>query len=167
MKLKPITVIVVFLFLVVSVSIAGCAFFLSPSSSPADYSSYFNTWYSNGTSRIKQPFTKGTNERGDTVYTGVTRNSSEVGNYQYTVVIGPTLTQTDATRLYDQTVGQKLGEGFIAQPDWAASYKAAFPYNIEVWAGQMGDQDFYVMYYYDSNVSPSWLFVTAAGGAGG
>jgi hypothetical protein len=85
MKLKPMTVIVVLSFLVVCVSIAGCAFFLSPSSSPADYSSYFNTLYNNGTSRIKQAFTKGTNERGDTVYKGVTRNSSKVGNYQYTL----------------------------------------------------------------------------------
>jgi hypothetical protein len=81
-------------------------------------------------------------------------------------VIEPTQTEADATRLYDQTVAQKLDGRFAPQPDWAASYKAAFPYNIEVWAGQIYDQDFYVMYYNDANVSPSWLFVTAAGGAG-
>jgi hypothetical protein len=42
----------------------------------ADYSSYFGTAWTSGNAIVMQPFTKGTNERGNDVYKGVTRNAS-------------------------------------------------------------------------------------------
>ena len=82
-------------------------------------------------------------------------------------MIEPTQSQADAKQLYDQMVAQQLSAGFTAQPNLAAAYKAEFPYVTEVWAGQHSQSGnlFYVFYYYDTNVSPSWLFVTDAGGA--
>jgi hypothetical protein len=167
MEKKLLAVAIIAFVMVASLSIAGCTSSSNSSSTQVtDYSSYFNTAYSGGTSMIKQPFTKGTNDRGNDVYKGVTRNSSATGSYQYTTVIELTQSQADAKKLYDQTVAQKLSEGFTTQPDIAASYKAAFPYVTEVWVGQQNGDLFYIIYYNDSNVSPSWLFVTEAGGMG-
>jgi len=178
MQLKPISAIIVLVLLVASLSVAGCTSNTSPSpttyaaSSPtpmasSDYASYFNEFYSGGESMVKQPFTKGTTERGNAVYKGVTRNSSATGNYQFTTVIELTQSQSAAKKLYDQTVAQKLRGGFTALPDEAARYKAASPDVTAVWVGQISGGDrFYAMYYYDSNVSPSWLFTTQAGGMG-
>jgi hypothetical protein len=115
---------------------------------------------------LKQQFTKGTNDRGNAVFKGVTKNSSATGNYQYTVVIELTQSQSAAKQLYDQTVAQKLSEGFTARPDIAASYKAAVPYVTEVWVGELYGNLFYVRYHDDPNVSPSWLVTTEAGGVG-
>jgi hypothetical protein len=80
-----------------------------------------------------------------------------------------TQSQAEAKQLYDRTVAQKLSEGFTPQPDAAASVKAESPFYTEVRAGvsQQTGQQFWVDYYHDSNVSPSWLFETDAGGAGG
>lgn len=84
-----------------------------------------------------------------------------------TNVIELTQSQADTKQLYDQTVAQKINEGFTPRSDWAAQMKADSSYT-EVWAGvsQLTGQQFYVAYYYNSDVSPSWLFVTEAGGAG-
>lgn len=135
----------------------------------ADYSSYFNTAFTSGNAIVVQPFTKGTNNRGNAVYKGVTRNSSLPASQAMTNVIELTQSQADAKQLYDQTVAQKLSEGFTAQPNAAALFKAGYPFYTEVWIGvsQQTGQVFYVMYYSDSHISPSWLFMTEAGGAGG
>ena len=116
-----------------------------------------------------QPFTKSTNDRGDDVYKGTARNSSLPQSAGMTIVAELNNSQDAAKSLYDQTVAQKLSEGFTAQPDYATAYKAEFPSVTEVWVGvsQQTGQEFYVMYYYDSNVSPSWVFTTEAGGASG
>jgi hypothetical protein len=184
MQLKPITAIIVLFVVIASLSLSGCIS-NNPTTSPSpttytassptptptpmassDFSSYFNTIYSGGTSMIKQQFTKGTSA-GNTVYKGVTKNSSATGNYQYTVVIELTQSQSVAKQLYDQTVAQKLSEGFTARPDIAASYKVVSPHITEVWVGQdLYTDRFYVMYNHDSNVSPSWLVTTEAGGVG-
>jgi hypothetical protein len=133
-----------------------------------DYSSYFNTLFSGGTMMIKEPFTKGTSESGNDIYKGVTKNSSAVGNYAYTTTVELTQSQADAKTVYDTTVAQKLNGGFTAMPNEAASYKAnaQVPY-VEVWVGQSattGDL-VYVMYWQDTNVQPSWLCETSAGGS--
>lgn len=116
---------------------------------------------------MTQPFTKSTNDRGDDVYKGIARNSSLPESAGMTIVAELTNSQDAAMSLYNQTVAQKINEGFSARPDYAAAYKAEFPYVTEVWVGvsQQTGQQFYVLYYYDSNVSPSWVFTTEAGGA--
>ena len=117
---------------------------------------------------LKQPFTKGTSARGNAVYKGVVRNSSAVGSYQFTQVIELTQSQSAAKKLFDQTVAQRLSEGFTAWPTEAASFKANSPDVLtEAWAGQQYGQSFYVWYNYDASVSPSWLVTTSAGGVGG
>jgi hypothetical protein len=79
-------------------------------------------------------------------------------------VIELTQSQADAKQLYGQTVAQKINEGFVLQPDAVAYGRAEFPYLTEMWVGQQSasGQAFYIEYYNDSNVSPSWLFVTQA-----
>jgi hypothetical protein len=171
---------VIVLVMVASLSVVGCVNNTNtPSSSPttsssptpaanADYSSYFNTVFTGGNGIVVQPFAKGTNNRGDDVYKGVGRNSSLPESADVTTVIELTQSQARAKQLYDQTVAQKINEEFTRRPDWDAATKAGFPYITEIWSGQqsLSGQAFIVEYYYDSNVSPSWLFVTEAGGAG-
>jgi hypothetical protein len=174
-KLLAITMLAI----VGSLSIAGCTVNLPSTSSatptptstptpPADYSSYFNTAFTSGNSIMVQPFTKGTNDRGDAVYEGVGRNSSLPESSDMTIVIELTQSQAEAKQLYDQTVAQKTNEGFTLQPAWVAGDKAESPYITEVWVGQqsVSGQEFVVMYYNNANVSPSWLFVTQAGVVG-
>jgi hypothetical protein len=102
--------------------------------------------------------------RGNDVYKGVTRNTSLPESSEETIVIELTTSQAQAKQLYDQTVAQKINEGFTPRPDFAAATKAQFPYYTEVWGGQQNGLQFYVMYYSDSNVSPSWLFMTQSQG---
>ncbi len=128
----------------------------------ADYSSYFTTDFENGNSTVTQPFTKSTNERGDDVYTGITRNPSGT---PWTTIVELTKSQTDAKQLYDQTVAQKQSEGFVLRSDWVATAKAQNPSITEVWEGQQYSSGLgcYAEYEYDSHVA-SWLFVTEASG---
>ena len=183
MQFKPITAIIVLSLVIVSLLVSGCTSNTSPTTSPtsspttytassptpiasSDYASYFDRLYSGGTAMIKQPFTKGMNDRGNAVFKAVTKNSSATGNYQYAVVIELTQSQSAAKQLYDKTVAQKLSEGFTARPNDAASWKASFPEYKEVWVGSSNGDLFYVMYSNNPNVSPSWLVTTEAGGAG-
>jgi hypothetical protein len=115
---------------------------------------------------VKQPFAKSTSMRGNPIYKGANKNSSAIGNYQYTTVLELVQSKADAKQLYDQTVALKLGEGFTARPDLAASYKAGFPQNVEVWVGQQSGNLYYIEYYNDHNVAPPWIVGTDAGGAG-
>jgi len=166
---------IIVLVMIASLSVAGCVTNPSTSSptptatpTATDYSSYFNKAFTSGNAIMAQPFTKGTNDRGNDVYKGVGRNSSLPESDAMTDVIELTQSQAAAKQLYDQAVAQKLSEGFTLRPDWVAETKASAPYMIEVWEGQqsVSGQAFIVEYYYDSNVSPSWLFMTEAGGAG-
>jgi predicted small secreted protein len=161
-------VLVLGLLAVLIVSVAGCTSSTNSAQGTTDYSSYFNKFYTGGNAIVTQPFTKSTNDRGDDVYKGVARNSSEPESAQYTIVAELTNSQDAAKSLYNQTVAQKINEGFTSLPDYAAAFKAEFPSITEVWFGQSQQtgQGFYVIYYNDANVSPSWVFTTEAGGAG-
>jgi hypothetical protein len=105
---------------------------------------------------------EGTND----VYKGIARNSSLPESQKMTDSIELAQSQAIAKQLYDQTVAQKLSEGFTPRTDWIAAAKASAPYMTDVWEGQqsMSGQAFIVLYYYDGNVSPSWLFETQAQG---
>jgi hypothetical protein len=173
MKKRFLAVMV--LVMIASLSVVGCVTNPSmssptPTATPTatDYSSYLNKGFTSGNAIVVQPFTKGTNERGNDVYKGITRNASLPASEATTTVIELTQSQADAKQLYDQTVAQKTTEGFTLQPDAVAYGKAEFPYVTEMWVGQQSasGQAFYIEYYNDSNVSPSWLFITEAGGAG-
>ncbi len=112
---------------------------------------------------MMQPFTKGMNARGNDFYKGVTRNSSLPESDAVTNVIELTKSQAEAKQLYDQTVSQKLSEGFTFRSDYAAASKAESSNFTDVWVGVSQQTGlFYVMYYRDPNVSPSWLFATEA-----
>jgi hypothetical protein len=131
-----------------------------------DYNSYFDAAWP-GHAIVVQPFTKETNDRGEAVYKRITRNASLPEGDATTTVIELMPSQAEAKQLYDQTVAQQLSAGFAAQPNAAASYKAAFPYITEVWVGQQSSgQMFYVFYYNDLQVYPSWLLVTDAASVG-
>jgi len=126
-----------------------------------DYSSYFDTTFVNSNSTVTQPFAKSTNERGDDVYAGITRNPSGT---PWTTVVELIKSQAGAKQLYNQTVEEKQREGFTLRSDWVAQDMAQFPYT-EVWVGQqsVSGQAFMVAYYYDSHVA-SWLLITEAQG---
>ena len=142
--------------------LSGASASASPTST-ADYSSYFDTAFVNGNSTVTQPFTKSTNERGDDVYTGITKNPS--ASSTMTTVVELTKSEAGAQQLYNQTVAQKQSEGFTLRSDWVATTKARNPSIIEDWEGQQSStgQQFDVWYLYDSHVV-SWLFVTEAQG---
>jgi len=136
----------------------------TPTAIPAvDYSSYFDTNFVNAHATVIQPFTKSTNERGDSVYAGITHNPSV--SYTMTTVIELTKSQAEAKQLYDPTVAQALNQGFVLRSDWAAQMKANYPGVSEVWDGQQSSTglEFSVQYYYDAHVA-SWLVVTEAQG---
>ncbi len=178
MEKKLLAVIV--LILIASLSVAGCTVGLPGTSSPtptptpissptvstptpqADYGSFFDKFFESGNAITERPFTKSANARGNDVYKGIVRNSSLPESYKMTTVIELMSSKTEAKSLYDQTVAQKIGEGFTPRPDFAASYKAQFTYVTEVWAGIRTGQQFYVMYYNEPMVSPSWLVTTEA-----
>jgi len=180
MQLKPITAIIVLSLIVVSFSIAGCTFPITTSPSPtasypfqvpsqtptatppADLSSYFGKALEGGNAIVVRPFTKSTNERGNDVYKGITKNSSKSGSLEMTTVIELTRSKGETKQLFDKMVAQKINEGFTPRPDWIAASKAESPNLTDAWYGQQyGSGEFFVVYYYDSYAS-SWLFLTEA-----
>jgi hypothetical protein len=102
---------------------------------PADLSSYFNTQYESGNAIMTRAFTKSTSERGNDVYKGVARNATTPETNTWTIVIELTTSKAEAKQLYDQTVAQKINEGYTIQPDRIALEKAEEPFLTEVWVG--------------------------------
>jgi hypothetical protein len=109
---------------------------------------------------MERPFTKSTNDRGNDVYKGITRNASAPQSYKYTTVIELTKSESEAKRLHDQLVSQKQNEGFTLRSDWVAQYTAQFPFYKDVWMGQYGSQNFQVMYVYEYSPANSWALIT-------
>jgi hypothetical protein len=140
-------------------AITGASASATPTPS-ADYSSYFSTsGFTNPEATLTQPFTKSTNERGDDVYTGVyTSPTSTV-----TTVIELTKSQADAKQLYQQTVAQKISQGFTLCSYCVAQFRARNPNTPEFWDGKQSSigAEFSVQYEYDSHVA-SWEFITQA-----
>ena len=131
---------------------------------PPDYSSYFDQSFESGTSIMDRPFTKSINSRGNEVYKGVVRNASLPKDRGMTTVVELTTSKAQAKLLYDQTVAQKIKEGFTPRYDWIAQDKAAWPWVTEDWTGQLygNGQQFGVRYLYSSELL-SWELITQAG----
>ncbi len=155
--LQRLTVAIVVI-VVASLSICGCTSTTSPSPSPtamvtnttattADYSSYYDKQWESAGLIITQPFTKSTNERGNDVYTGVAKNTSQSKMGSSTIVIELTSSQAAAKQIYDNYVSNKTKQGFTAHPEMTAG-KAQLGYT-DMWVGAKGannSQLFYVMY---------------------
>jgi hypothetical protein len=175
-KLLAIIVIVV----IASLSVAGCTVGLPSTSSPtptstptpvptvstptpqADYSSYFDKWFESGNAIMDRPFTKSTNQRGNDVYKGITRNVSKPESSKMTTVVELTKSKAEAKQLYDQTVAQKINEGFTSSPYWIAIYKAWWPQLTDIWVGVRSGQEYTVSYQYNTYVYPSWMLTSEA-----
>jgi hypothetical protein len=176
-KLLAIIVIVI----LASLSVAGCTVGVPSTSSPTptatptptptstpipapvDYSSSFNKNFEGAGAIMERPFTKSTNQRGNDVYKGITRNTALAESSKMTTVVELTKSQAEAKQLYDQTIAQKLSEGFIVNHAWIAQAKAADPGQTDIWAGSSSaGQQFYAAYGYISYVY-SWTFMTESG----
>jgi hypothetical protein len=128
----------------------------------ADLSSYFDKAFEAGNAIIERPFTQSTNERGNDVYKGVGRNASLSEHASMTTVVELAKSKAEAKQLYDQTLAQKVGEGFTVNPNWIAQAKAQlFSYVTDFWTGQnySTGQQVTVFYYYNSEIT-SWVLVT-------
>ena len=112
---------------------------------------------------VERQFTKSTNERGNDVYMGVMRNATlSQSNAGVTTVMELTKSQAEAKQLYDKYVADKLNEGFTPRQDWIAAMKASDTGNYtNIWVGQNGLQQFYVLYRYNPAVI-SWELTTEA-----
>ncbi len=84
---------------------------------------------------MTRAFTKSTSERGNDVYKGVARNATTPETNTWTIVIELTTSKAEAKQLYDQTVAQKINEGYTIQPVRIALEKAEEPFLTEVWVG--------------------------------
>ena len=139
---------------VVVILLVAAAISPHPPSPGLDYSSYFNSYYAGNGWTLVQPFSMSTNDRGNTVYTGIVRNAT--GGTQQTTVVELTASQADAKNAYDQTVAQKT-PGFTSRPDWVVNNTAQYPERIEEWAGvNQAGTDIRIFYWNNAQVSPSW-----------
>ena len=169
-------VAVIALVIVASLSVAGCT--IGPTSSPTptptptaaptiamptDYSSYYTKMWQGAGGVVTQQFTKAINVRGNDIYTGIVKNATLSNAPPVTYVMEHTKSEAQSKQVYDNFVAAKINEGFSVRSDLVAAWKAepVSPYT-GIWIGQMGAQQFYVMYGYDSDVH-SWVVTTEAG----
>ena len=104
-----------------------------------------------------------TNERGNQVYKGVVRRTDPSGT-DFTIVAELTRSQDQAKQLYDKAVADIENQGFVARPDlvpsWGGTKYYAGP-GTGLRIGSNADQQYYVMYHYNSDIN-SWEFTTKA-----
>jgi hypothetical protein len=169
--IKKVAVIVA-LVMIASLSVAGCTVGLPSTSSPTptptpipastpvptpvDYSSALTKSVESTNFIMERPFTKSASERGNDVYKGVGRNSTNPGSASVTLVFEVTKSQSEAKKVYDGAVATKLNEGYTANPSQAANYKAHNPGVTEVWAGSSGTKGFLCYYDYNTAIFNSW-----------
>jgi hypothetical protein len=173
--LKKLAVIA--LVIVASLLVAGCTTNTSSSSTPTptptptstststsnlDYSSYYQKLWEGSGMIVERTFTKSTNVRGNDVYLGIMRNATLSQGTGVTTVMELTKSKNESTQLYDKYVSDKLAADFTPRSDWIAQFKASDTGNYtNIWIGQSGSQQFYVMYRYNPDVS-SWELTTEA-----
>jgi hypothetical protein len=169
------TLAIIAILMLASLSVVGCVTYTNTtSSSPtptaptatptanADYSSYYNTYWQGSGGVVTQPFTKATNVRGNDIYTGILKNATLSNAPAMTYVMELTKSEAQSKQVYDNYIAAKLNEGFTVRSDWVAQWKAEPNDYKDIWIGQNGLQQFYVMYRYNSNVG-SWEVTTEAG----
>jgi thiol-disulfide isomerase/thioredoxin len=129
----------------------------------ADLSSYYNKYWESGNGIVERPFTKSTNARGNDVYKGVVRSTAQSQSMDFTLVVELTNTKDQAVQLYDKAIADRLNEGFTARPDWVAKWNATYKWpTAQIWMGQRGSQQYYVMYRYAPYPVDSWELTTEA-----
>jgi hypothetical protein len=128
----------------------------------AGYSSYYTSTWQSGGFIVTQPFTKSTNVRGNDIYLGIIKNATLANAAPMTVVEELTKSEAQAKQVYDIYVTAETNEGFSLRSDWVAALNASSPGYNGIWIGQNGQQQFYVLYRYNSDVQ-SWEVTTEAG----
>jgi hypothetical protein len=129
-----------------------------------DYSAYYNKRWESGNGIVERPFTKSTNVRGNDVYKGIVRNTSQPTSKSETIVIELTESIYETQPLYNSYIAQKLAEGYSVRSDriaqWESENSAVLGIH-EAWFGQLGAQQFVVFYLHNSYI-PSWELTTQA-----
>jgi hypothetical protein len=152
MRPKLIAAIVVFSMVSVLV-VAGCTSTTtnktSPSPATTDYSSHFNAVWNDVV--IEKTFVKGTNERGNTIYTGVIRGVDT--RYPNTVIEELVASKGEAANLYNNAVAKARSDGYVYR-----AFSTAPNSDIEArWRGDLDSKFFYTDYHFDDTVN-SWVF---------
>jgi hypothetical protein len=117
MQLKPITAIVV-LFLVASLSSAGCTTTvsnttISPESTSVDMTTKLENAFTARDFVIVSPFTKATNQFGDVVYTGVVKDGEKsLTQYVYNFTIEEANSRNQSISRFNAYVAQALKQGY-------------------------------------------------------
>ncbi len=112
---------------------------------------------------VIRPFTSSVNERGNTVYNGVVRNTNESAGAEFTVAEELVPSKELAAQVYRDIVSSNTEGGFILRPDWVALWEhnaVSGEQYTELWIGQRGDQQVYVWYEYLTYPISSWTVTT-------
>ncbi len=140
-------IIALILVVLASSSIAGCIV------GATDYSGYYDKAW--GDRVVEKSFRKTTNDRGNDLYVGVVRNATT--NYSATMSLEHVKTQTDAAKIYADTVASAKNDGYISGAFSSSDVKQDSL--VDRWQGTKLLSYMYVTYYYNNDVK-SWVVYT-------